>query len=119
MRMIPEEAIPYFENVIYLPMIMTILSSDRERFEKLPLKFNGPYINFINEVMTAVQTDMKNTHDYLSKNRMKLIKGKTEGIFTEYIFIHNGYEDSRNYLSYRLRNRTEELMKEYFSKVRN
>ncbi len=100
-------------------MIMTILSKDRSRFENLPLKFNGPYIAFIDDTMAAVQLDLKQTHDYLRQNQMKLIKGKQEGIFTEYIFIHNGYEDSRNYLSFRLRNRTEELMNKYFSKEKN
>lgn len=97
---------------------MTILSRDRAQFEKTPLKFTGPYIAFVEDVMAAVQSDLKQTHDYLRKNKMKLIKGKTEGIFTEYIFLHNGYEDSRNYLNVRLRNRTEELMNEYFSNNR-
>lgn len=100
-------------------MLMTILSRDRTQLEKLPLKFNDPYIAFIDDALAAVQSDLKHTHDYLRKNKMKLIKSGTEGIFTEYIFIHNGYEDSCNYLSYRLRNRTEELMNEYFSKVRS
>lgn len=116
--MVPTESIPHFENMIYLPMIMTILSSDRHRIEKLPLKFTGPYIDFIDDVMLAVQSDLKQTHDYLRKNRMKLAQGKREGIFTEYIFIHNGYEDRRNYANVRLRNHTEELMNIYFSKAK-
>lgn len=118
MALIPAESIPHFENMIYLPMIMTILSSDRQRIEKLPLKFTGPYINFIDDIMSAVQSDLKQTHDYLRKNRMKLVQGKREGIFTEYIFIHNGFEDRRNYANVRLRNHTEKLMNDYFSKAK-
>lgn len=116
--MVPTESIPHFENMIYLPMIMTILSSDRQRIEKLPLKFTGPYIDFIDDTMSAVQSDLKQTHDYLRRNQMKLVQGKREGIFTEYIFIHNGYEDRRNYANVRLRNHTEELMNDYFSKAK-
>ena len=116
--MIPNESIPHFENMIYLPMIMTILSSDRQRIEKLPLKFTGPYIDFIDDVMLTVQLDLKQTHDYLRQNQMKLVQGKREGIFTKYIFIHNGYEDRRNYANVRLRNHTEELMNIYFSKAK-
>lgn len=116
--MIPNESIPHFENMIYLPMIMTILSSDRQMIEKLPLKFTGPYIDFIDDVMLTVQLDLKQTHDYLRQNQMKLVQGKREGIFTKYIFIHNGYEDRRNYANVRLRNHTEELMNIYFSKAK-
>jgi len=46
---------------------------------------------------------------------MKVVKGKNDGTFTEYLFIHGGYEDCRRYLNARLRNRTEELMSVYFA----
>lgn len=44
MPLIPEEAIPYFENMIYLPMVLTILEKDRTIFEKAPFKLKRPYI---------------------------------------------------------------------------
>lgn len=115
MRMLPREAIEHFENVIYLPMIMTILTIDQTRIQNAPFKFPRTYLSFIDEVLVSVQKDLKQSTDYLRNNNMKLLKGKSEGIFTEYIFMHNGYEDSRNYLNVRLRNRTEELMDAYFS----
>lgn len=43
---------------------------------------------------------------------MKVIKGKTDVTFTDYVFIYKGYQDHRKYLNVRLRNRTEELMSE-------
>lgn len=112
--MIPTEAIDHFERLIYLPMLLTILTSDQALLAKQPLKFINPYLSFLDDVLKSIQQDLKGSHEYLRKHNMKLIKGETEGIFTEYIFIHNGYEDRRNYLNVRLRNRTEELMNEYF-----
>lgn len=114
-RMIPDEAIPHFENAIYLPMLLTILDRDKEIIEKSPIKLKKPYLNMIEQAINNVQKDMRETSEYLRSNKMKLMKGKTEGIFTEYIFIHHGYEDSRRYLNVRLKNRSEELLALYLA----
>ena len=49
---------------------------------------------------------------------MNVIRRKTDDTFTEYVFIYGGYEDHRRYLNVRLRNRTEELLTEYFAMMR-
>ena len=67
----------------------------------------------------AVNTELRETNNYARRNKMKIIKGKNDGTFTDYTFVHGGYEDIRHYLNVRLRNRTEELMSVYFSKVAN
>lgn len=114
-RMIPAEALQYFEDMIYLPMLITVLSQDRERLSGVRL--TKPYFTMIDKSIKAIQADSQKCHEYLRKNKMKLLKGKSDEMFTEYIFLHNGYEDRRRYLNVRLKNRTVELLEYYFGKV--
>lgn len=111
--LIPGEALPYFENQIYLPMMLTVLSKDRAIVERVGFKFPGPYLKMIDRAIAAVQKEMKETADYLRVNKMKLIKSDSDDTFTTYIFLYGGYEDSRRYLNARLKNRTEELLELY------
>ncbi len=117
MPLIPTEALPYFENMIYLPMILTILERDREALEKGPFKLKGPYIRLIEEAKKHARAELQETTIYLRRNNMKVIRNRTDALFTEYVFINEGYEDHRRYLNVRLRNRTEELLGMYFAMV--
>ena len=115
MPLIPVEALPYFENMIYLPMILIILERDRATIEKSPFKLKRPYVRVVDEALKFAQAELKETNIYLRRNNMKVIRGKTDETFTEYVFIYGGYEDHRRYLNVRLRNRTEELLSVYFA----
>ncbi|KAA0941633.1 hypothetical protein FQ087_20990 [Sporosarcina sp. ANT_H38] len=119
MPLIPSEAHPHFEKMIYLPMIIQILERDRETIEISPFKLKGPYINIVERALKTVRSDLKETNTYARSHNMKLIKKGKDGTFTEYVLIHNGYEDIRRYLNVRLRNRTEELINVYFAKIEN
>ncbi|CAM3263749.1 hypothetical protein FITA111629_13525 [Filibacter tadaridae] len=117
MPLIPAEALPYFENMIYLPMVLVILERDRESFEKGPFKLKRPYINMVEEATRLARAELKETHSYLRRRDMKVIRNKMDDTFTEYVFIHGGYEDHRRYLNVRLRNRTEELLSVFIMQV--
>ncbi|QNK87727.1 hypothetical protein H7992_21575 [Sporosarcina sp. resist] len=119
MSLIPSEALPYFENMIYLPIIISILERDREVIETSSFKLKGPYINIVENTLKTVRGELKDTNTYARNRNLKLIKKGKDGSFTEYAFIHNGYEDIRRYMNIRLRNRTEELINEYFAMVEN
>ena len=69
-------------------------------------------MKLINETLKSIQVGLEKTSIYLNRNNMKVIKGKTDVTFTDYVFIYKGYQDHRKYLNVRLRNRTEELMSE-------
>ena len=114
--LIPSEALPHFENQIYLPMVLTVLTKDREAFEKGRFKLPGPYLDIVDRAIGRVQIEIKTTHDYMRANQLKLIKGKTEETFTTYIFVYQGYEEQRRYLNVRLKNRTKELIELYLTK---
>lgn len=114
-RMIPNEALFHFENMIYLPMLITILTRDLEAIQSSTVKLKKPYLNMINNSLGNVQKDLRHTYEYLRRNKMRLEKGKTDDMFTEYLLIHQGYDDTRRYLNVRLRNRTEELLTVYLS----
>lgn len=115
MPLIPAEALPKFENAIYLPMIIKILEKDRLTIENGPFKLKTPYLNIVEGALKIARTESKETNIYLKRNNMKVIKKGSDETFTEYLFMHGGYEDHRRYLNVRLRNRTEELISVYFS----
>ncbi|MET3658184.1 hypothetical protein [Sporosarcina psychrophila] len=119
MPLIPGDALPYFENMIYLPIIISILERDREVIETSSFKLKGPYINIVENTLKTVRAELKDTNTYARNRNLKLVKKGKDGSFTEYAFIHNGYEDIRRYMNIRLRNRTEELINEYFAKSEN
>ena len=119
MSLISAEALPHFENCIYLPMLLTILQRDRQLVQQVPFKLKSPYINLIDETMNAVSADLQVTLMYLQRNEMKVVRRSTDALFTEYLFVHKGYEDSRRYLNARLRNRSEELLNLYIRKLWN
>lgn len=115
-RMIPNEALPHFENLIYLPMLMTILTRDKVAIESSTVKFIRPYLSMIDNSLKYVKKDLRHSHEYLRQRNMRLLKGKADGMFTEYIFYHQGYEDVRRYLNHRLRNHSEVMLDVYLSK---
>ena len=115
MPLIPQDALPKFENAIYLPMIISILKKDLGTIKNGPFKLKGPYIAIIDEALKQIRIELKQTNLYLKRNDMKMIKGENDGTFTVYKFIYGGYEDHRRYLNVRLRNRTEELIGVYFA----
>ncbi|MEK4486982.1 hypothetical protein MHH81_15655 [Psychrobacillus sp. FSL H8-0484] len=117
MPLIPDEAIPYFENMIYLPMVFTILEKDRKIFEQGPFKLKRPYIAMVEEAAKQVQKELKETHIYMKRYSMKVLRGEGDDMFTEYVFFHGGYEEHRRYLNVRLRNRVEELLTVYLAIV--
>lgn len=119
MPLIPAEAMPYLENYIYLPMLLTIMERDRQLLEKVPFKLKSPYLNLLDETMNTVSADLQTTSLYLQKHKMRVIRHSTDELFTEYVFLHDGYQDKRRYLNVRLRNRSEELLNLYIRKLSN
>jgi len=117
--LIPGEALPYFEKMIYLPIIISVLERDREVIEISSFKLKGPYVNIVENALKTVRAELKETSNYARSHNMKLIKRGKDDTFTEYAFIHGGYEDKRRYMNIRLRNRTEELISIYFAMVEN
>lgn len=116
MPLIPAEALPYFENMIYLPMVLTVLNRDLETIEKGPFKLKRPYVHMVEEATRFAQADLVNASNYLHRHNMKVFRRNSDDTFTEYVFMYDGYEDSRRYLNVRLRNRTEELLGLYLKK---
>ena len=115
MPLIPGEALPYFENMIYLPMVLIVLEKDRQAFEVGPFKLKRPYIEMVEQAIQIVQKELKDTRIHLRRHNMKVLKEKSDDTFTEYVFFYAGYEEHRRYLNVRLRNRVEELLRVYFA----
>lgn len=111
--LLTSEAIDQFENMIYLPMILTILDRDAKVIAEAPVKFNKPYLDVIQRAAGKVHSDLKETHQYFRRNRMKLINVGNDGDFTEYRFIIGAEQYNRRYMNFRLRNRSQELLEVY------
>lgn len=114
--LIPEESLPYFEKMIYLPMLITVLEQDRSTVERSDFKLNRPYIAIIEAAIKLVLRDLKETKLYMRQNKYRIERGTRDEATTTYTFFFGGYEQQRRYLNVRLRNRTEELLEMYLMK---
>lgn len=116
MPSISTEDIRYYENKIYLPLLITLFERDREAIVKLPFKLSRPYLAKVESALQRVHSDLKITDIYLKRHNMQLIIENSSKESSEYAFIHGGYEERKRYTSVELRKRTEELMLDYLSK---
>ena len=116
MLQIPSKTIPYYEAGIYLPLLLIILGKDYSIVEQSPFKFKNPYLQLIDAVRIKIEHDLKETKDYFKLHQMRLVRGKTDDLFTEYHFYFGGIMECRRYSNIRLRNQSELLLAEYFKK---
>lgn len=115
--MIPQEYIKHFENMIYLPMVISIFQRDKQHFEGGSFKLKGPYLEVVESACTIAERELRETKDYMRKHQLKVETGKRDDFSTMYIFYYNGFNDMRRYLNVRLRNRTEELIRTYLQQA--
>lgn len=116
MLQIPSGTIPYYESGIYLPLLLVILEKDQQIIEQSPFKFTRPYLEFVNKTRAKIEQDLKETKAYFKLHQMRLVRGKTDDLFTEYQFYFEGIMECRRYSNIRLRNHSELLLAEYFSR---
>ncbi|TQR21779.1 hypothetical protein [Psychrobacillus vulpis] len=105
----------YFENKLYLPILIKILEKDLETIIKHPFKLTRPYIAKVESALSNIRTELKKTDVYITRYNMRLVKGKTNEDYTEYTFIKSGHEEYRKYTRNQLREKTEELMCTYIT----
>lgn len=106
----------YYENKIYLPLVIKVLERDLELIMKLPFKLHRPYIALMEKTIEYVRKDIKNTDFYLVRNNMKVILEKVTEKHSEYVFIHMGHEERKQYFNLDLKNETEKRMIAYLNK---
>ncbi|SOC35008.1 hypothetical protein [Ureibacillus acetophenoni] len=115
MAHVPIEAVPYLEAAIYLPMLLIVLDQDYAQLEVGQFKLKQPYINLIDKVRKNALEDFKKTKAYLSRHQLKVIRGDSDELFTEYYFHYEQAMEVRRYSNIRLRNRVENLLDYYFN----
>lgn len=113
MSQIPNGTLPYYEAGIYLPMLLSILEKDHELFERGDFKLKKPYLHLIDDTKQRVQQDLIKTKAYFHHNKMRLTRGKSDDLFTEYHFYYADVMECRRYSNIRLRNQSEELLFKY------
>lgn len=116
MPTITAEAYKYFENKIYLHMVVKVLEQDLELIMKMPFKLHRPYIALLEKALEFIRTDLKKTDIYLLRNNMKLIRESINKEHSKYVFIHLGYEERKRYSNVDLGNETERRMILYLTK---
>lgn len=118
MPSISTEDYRYFENKLFLPMLITILERDIELINKLPFKLRRPYLKIVDKALSLIRQDLKKADIYLLRRNMRLVIGKPDANKqTEYTFISAGYEERCNYSSEELRSKSEELLSRYFHAI--
>lgn len=116
-----EEQVEYFEHMIYLPMLLTILDRDVKHIDAMSVKFKAPYLAVVKRATDNIHNDLKDIHQYFNRNRMKLINEGNDGNFANYLFTVGPERYQRRYMNFRLRNHSEELLEIYLmgGSVRN
>lgn len=96
MALIPAEALPYFENAIYLPMLVQVLEKDLDLIENGPFKLKRPYTHLIEETLKVIRAELKETNAFMRNRKLKIIKGASDGTFTEYAFFTEDMKKNEN-----------------------
>lgn len=107
------EELIYFENQLYLPMLMKVLEKDVEQINKQPLKLKRPYLKIVESAIEMIHKDLKASEMYLLRNDMKVFKWGADSDSTTYIFQSRGIEDHRKLLNLEIKNKCEELLGAY------
>ena len=113
MSKILDEDLKIVEQSIYLPLVLSVLEYDRKVTEVTPFKIKLVYKNLIEYTMLKVQKDLKKINDSMRNNKMKVIKGQNDGVFTEYNIYYKGYHEEHRFFNANLKNNTQKLLSYY------
>ena len=107
------EDLIYFENQLYLPMLIKVLEKDIDQINKQPLKLKRPYLQIVETAIEKISKDLKTSEMYLLRNSMKVYKWGSDSDSTTYIFQSRGKEDHQKLLNEEIKNKCEELLGAY------
>lgn len=107
------EELIYFENQLYLPMLIKVLEKDIDQINKQPLKLKRPYLKIVESAIEMIHKDLKTSEMYLLRNSMKVYKWKKDNDSTTYVFQSKGVEDHRKLLNVEIKEKCEELLGAY------
>lgn len=105
----------YFENKIYLPILITVLERDLEVILRSPFKLQRPYLAIVENALKRIRSDLKITDIYMLRRDMRLVANKVGEGMTEYTYISKGIEDLIRYSSDHLRNESERILSTYIA----
>ena len=114
MAHIPIEAVPYLEAAIYLPMILIVLYKYYAQIVAVNFILKRPYFHLIDEAKKSAHEDLKKTKAYMVHRGLKVVRGDSDELFTEYYFHYQQAMEVRRYSNIRLRNKVENLLDYYF-----
>ena len=113
MSKILDEDLKIVEQSIYLPLVLSVLEYDCKVTEVTPFTIKLVYKNLIEYTMLKVQKDLKKINDSMRNNKMKVIKGQNDGVFTEYNIYYKGYHEEHRFFNANLKNNTQKLLSYY------
>ncbi|WP_052123939.1 hypothetical protein [Ureibacillus manganicus] len=114
MAHVPIEAVPTLEAAIYLPMVLDVLDNDFAVIDAGEFKLKYRYFHLIDKARNNVHEDFKKTKAYLHRHQLKVVRGNSDELFTEYYFHYQQAMEVRRYSNIRLRNKIENLLEYYF-----
>ncbi|MBD8067610.1 hypothetical protein [Bacillus sp. PS06] len=115
MTRISEEHRFIFEQSVFLPMVLTVLSRDLDIINTAPFKLKKPYANLIDQTMRKVQKDLYQIKVKMKEEKMKAMQLERDEAFTLFLFIINGWEEKHNYFNPRIRTEVSKLLEKYLS----
>ena len=111
-----EDDLKLVEQSIFLPLVLLVLEHDRKVTEITGFKIKLVYLDLIEHTMLKVQKDLKKINDEMRKLKIKVIRGKNDGVFTEYNIYYKGYHEEHRFFNANLKNNTQKLLAYYLQK---
>ncbi|KHF39942.1 hypothetical protein [Halalkalibacter okhensis] len=99
---------------IYLPLVRKVLERDLDSLRKAELKFNEPYIEFVEQIIIQIGRDLGQVKKEMFKKGINVYsQGKVEEI-SVYLFVCRGYRRELRFFSHLMKQTVEEYVRQYF-----
>ncbi|GAE25186.1 hypothetical protein JCM9140_1165 [Halalkalibacter wakoensis JCM 9140] len=100
---------------IHLPLVRKVLERDLLYLRKANLKFNEPYIQFVEQIITEIGKDLGAVKKEMFQNGLTVYEqGKSGEVYT-YLIVCRGYRSEMRFFPHLLKQSVEEYINKYFS----
>ncbi|MDT8861026.1 hypothetical protein N0O92_12355 [Alkalihalobacillus sp. MEB130] len=100
---------------IHLPLVRKVLERDLLSLRKADLKFNEPYIQFVERVIIEIGKDIGSVKKEMFQKGLTVYNQGKIGDVTTYLVSCRGYRREMRFFPHILKQSVEEYVHEYFS----
>jgi hypothetical protein len=99
---------------IYLPLVRKVLERDLHFLRDAKLKFNEPYIEFVEQVIIQIGKDLGRVKKEMFQRRLSVYNQGKVGELSVYLFVCKGYRREVRLFPHLMKQSVEEYVRKYF-----